>query len=158
MARRLAGMSMIEVLIVIAVLGILMGIGVSRISPPSSRLLSNDIKSMLYQSRYEAVKRNQPVAFVWDAQSQTFQVRLDEASSDVADQCDGERVLVTKPVADYPRVSVTVDMATNGVVWLPSGQGRTCAGAPMVAGQIRVTSGEKEKVVSFTLGGKVSIE
>jgi len=157
-SRKTEGLTVIEVVLVVAVLGVLLGIGFTRISPPSARLLSGDLKSMLYQARYEAVKRNQPVAFVWDPTDETFYVRLDTASPDVSAQCGGEATLVVKRVAEYPGADVRVDIASNGVVWLPNGQGRSCTGAPMVAGEIAVSSGSVERLVVITMGGKVSIE
>jgi len=70
------GFTLIELLIVLAIVGILAVVGVTGLNPPSARVLSNDLKSMLYQSRYEAVKRNQPVAFVHVAADDVFQSQV----------------------------------------------------------------------------------
>ncbi len=158
MTSNKAGFTVIELLIAVAIIGILASIGFVRISPPSARLLSNDIKAMVHQARYEAVKRNRPIAFVWNEAEDGFEIRLDSASSSVLAACGGDTLLTSKAVADYPRTAVSTDMPTSGLVWLPTGQGRACNGAPMISSDIRVVSGTISRVVEVTMGGKVTIK
>lgn len=157
MPRRTSGFSTIELLIVIAILGILATIGYTRINPPSARLFSNDLKAMIHQARYEAIKRNQPVAFVWDEAAESFYIRLDSNAVGVNAQCDGDSSLVTKQLSEYRQVSVDVSMLTDGIVWLPTGQARSCSGSPMVSSSIEVTSQDIVRRVEITMGGKVTI-
>ena len=157
MRRTLAGFTLIELLIVLAIVGILAAVGWTGLNPPSAHVLSNDLKSMLYQSRYEAVKRNQPVAFVHVAADDVFQIRFDAGSTLIDDACDGDTVLTTKDPSEYRGASVDVNIPTSGIVWLPTGQGRTCSGAPMVGADIEVASGNVVRTVEVTLGGKVTI-
>lgn len=153
-----AGFTLIELLLVLAILGLFLGVGAVLVRPPSARLLANDIKAMLYQSRYEAVQRNQPVAFVYDGSANTFRVVYDSASAQADAACGGDTVVKERATDQYRGASVAVAMSTGGIVWLPTGLARTCAGAPSTGGSIGVTAGGTSLTVTVDLGGKVSVE
>ncbi len=152
------GFSTIELLIAIAILGTLMAMVYPLLRPPEARLMANEVKAMLQQARYESIKRNQPVAFVWFPDRQVFETRYNSAAATATTACAGDSTISTKAVSEYRDLSVTVNMPTNGIVWLPTGQGRSCTGGPMVSGDIAVHSGSTRLKVVATMGGKVSIE
>lgn len=156
--RDRSGFTALEMLIAVAIVGILLTVGFVRLSPPSSRLLSNDLKALIHQARYEAVKRNRPVAFVWQPDRNVFEVRVNNVSALVTAACTGTSVLGRKAVADYPNTTVTVGIPTNGFVWLPTGQGRACNGSPMVSSDVQVDDGRSTLRVEITMGGKVTIQ
>lgn len=158
MRNKESGFTAVELLISVAIIGVLSAVAFVRINPPSSRLLANDVKAMVHQARYEAVKQNRPVAFFWDSASAQFQIRQDSASSTVASTCAGNTVLTRKAVSDYPNTNVVVRVPTSGIVWLPTGQARTCTGAPMVNSVIQISDVKNTRVVNVTMGGKVTIE
>lgn len=139
-------------------LGILGAIGFVNLRPASSRLFASDLKATLYQARYEAVKLNQPVAFLWDADAKAFVVRYDGSSHTVQNACLGDTMTTRKPLTDYRNVAVTVNIPTNGIVWLPNGQGRDCLGSPLANSNIVVTDGRSTRTVGISVGGKVSIQ
>lgn len=158
MANVRQGLTIIELLVVIAVLGVLLSVSVTFINPPNTRVFAGEVKAAASQSRYEAVKRNRPVAFTWDSDAREFVTRFDDASRQVPDTCDGDTVLTTKSATQYRSMAVTTDMIGGGIVWLPSGQGRTCNGAPISGNTIDISDGSNSRSVTIAAGGKVSIE
>ena len=151
------GFSTIELLIVLAIVGLLAAVLFPRIRPPEARLMANEIKAMLQQGRYEAIKRNQPVAFVWLADESSFRTRYNSSSQTVAAACVGDREIARKDLSDYRNVAVDVDILTGGIVWLPTGQARTCTGGPMVTGYVEVEGNGVSLIVEASMGGKVTI-
>ncbi len=63
------GVSVLEIILVVAVLGIMLAVGFPRLVTPAARMYANDVKAQLEQARYEAIKRNAPVAVVYDWRS-----------------------------------------------------------------------------------------
>lgn len=151
------GFSTIELLIAMAVLGTLLAMTYPLLRPPEARLMANELKAMLQQARYESIKRNQPVAFVWISEDESFQTRYNSAADTATAACTGDATISTKALTEYRDVSVTVNIPTNGIVWLPTGQGRSCTGGPMVTSDVVVESGSTMLTVEATMGGKVSI-
>lgn len=153
------GFSILELLVTLAVLGILLSVSVVSLNPPNTRVFADELKAMIAQSRYEAVKRNRPVAFFWNAEEQAFTTRFDANSSQVSAACAGDDFLVTRSPTEYRNMTVTTrNLPTNGIVWLPTGQGRTCGGAPMTGSEIELADGNGVRVVDISIGGKVSIQ
>ena len=85
-----AGFTVIEMMLVVAIIGILLAVGFVQLRAPSTRLFANDLKAQLQQAKFEAVKRNAPVAVAWDGGAQSFSTRFDTAASD---PCNGATVL-----------------------------------------------------------------
>ena len=149
------GISIIELIVVIAILGILLAVGFINLPSGGPRTFANDLRGLVQQARYEAVKRNVPVAVVWRPDEREFQTRL----SDSAAYCAGSQVLARRSLNEYPRLTITTDFVANeGVVWLPSGQARSClltSFAPTIA---RITDGRTENSVLVTLTGRIEVE
>src|SRR5690554_2039477 len=82
----LIGFTALETVLVVAILGILLAVGFVAFRTPGPRHFANDLKAQLQEAKYEAVKRNAPVAVVWDSVGQTFQTRFDSA---LTDPCGG---------------------------------------------------------------------
>lgn len=154
------GLSLLEALIVIAVLGALLAIGVPRLSTPAARMFANDIKAQIEQARFEAIKRNAPVAVVLEATSQTFVTRLDPSDASVTATCSGDLILQERDTSDYKGVAIDTEASTwsGAVVWLPSGQGRACNGSPSIGGEIVVVDGSTTRRVELTVGGRVNVK
>lgn len=152
--RHVAGLTLIEVLIVLGILGVLVGIGAARFSPNAARAYSNDLQALFQQARFEAIKRNAPVAVIWDSAATTF--RSVEGG---ANPCEGESVLGTADAARYPRITIDTTFEDGrGLVWLPSGQARSCELSAFAATIARVSDGRNERVLKVSLTGKVDIE
>lgn len=158
MSEGSSAFTVIEVLIVVSILAIITVVGFVNLRPATARVLAADIKSMMHQARYEAVRLNQPVAVVWVEGERRFETRVNSGSTLVTAACNGNSVIAGKSVTEYPRADVSVNMATNGLVWLPTGQGRSCTGGPMVSSTVTVSDGNTSRIVEITMGGKVSIE
>src|SRR5690606_11527963 len=105
---------------------------------PGSRMFANDVKAQLEQARYEAIKRNAPVAVVLDRSTGVFRTRLDPNDPRVGAACVGSLVLQERGAEEYRNVRIDEALSNwNGaVVWLPSGQGRICSGLPSIGGDI----------------------
>lgn len=153
------GVSVLEIILVVAVLGIMVAVGFPRLVTPAARMYANDVKAQLEQARYEAIKRNAPVAVVYDADADRFETRLHPTDTSVTVTCTGSTVLLARDASEYRGVVVDEAASTwsGAVVWLPSGQGRACNGSPSIGGDIVITDGRTTRTVELTVGGRVSI-
>ena len=156
-SRRLAGFTLIEAIIVLAIVSILLGIGVVRLQPASARLFANDVASQMQQARFEALKQNRPVSVVWLSGAGRFETRMHPSSTNPALACDGSTVMNTKRVDDYRNVTVTTDL-DRGIVWLPNGQARTCSGGPNAQSTSTIEDGRVTRSVHVTTAGRVSVQ
>ena len=153
------GFSLLELIIVMAMLAIFLAIGFTQMRPPSSRVFANDLKIQIQQARYEAIKRNRPVAVVWEASTQRFTTRLNLANPTLPLACSGSTVLVTKQGADYPGLNISSQLASGaGVVWLPNGQARRCDGGLPEPTRTTVSDHRATRFVDITLTGRVLIQ
>ncbi len=158
-----AGFTLLEMLVVLGILGIFFALGIPMLRPPSSYLLANDLKAMVQQARFEAIKRNTPVAVVWNSTTRTFVTRFDQTNTTFAapgSACTNttpEGLLNTKRLDDYRNISVTTNMSGNGVVWLPTGLNRSCGGG---VGNSTTTIGDGSNSynVVISVSGRVRIE
>ena len=130
------GFTLVEALVVLAVLAILIGVSAMTLRQPQARLLANDLKVVFQQGRYEAIKTNRPIAVVFNETSDTVEVRLAPASQDPSSQCGGTTVVRSRDTSEYPQADITLESTSNGIVWLPSGQARDCDGS--IASGIRL--------------------
>lgn len=153
---RRAGFSAVEILIVIAIVGILAGLSFAILRQPAARLYATDVRSAIQQGRYEAIKRNVPVAVVWNAADNAFEVRTDTgATPTFQSACSSATVLRSKATSEYPPVAVS-SPANFGIAWLPSGVGQTCTGASL--SDIVVTDGRTTRTISVTTSGSVTLQ
>lgn len=155
--RNRNGFTMIELLIAVAILGILLGIAAAFIRTPTARVLSNDLRAMISQARFEAIKRNVPVAVVWDSSRRTFSTRVDH---DGLLQCDENvtQILRTLELDSYQRANVSVNMPGNGVVWLPNTRLRTCSGQSLSQASIDVSDSRNSVQLRISSSGQVSLQ
>lgn len=157
---RVRGVTLVELLIALAIIAVLTGIGVVALQPPESRLLANDIKAQFEQARFEAIKRNTPVAVVWNADDEEFITVANTNDPRVIATCAGNDVLNRRSTQEYRSARVSLEGSRpwpGSTVWLPSGQGRTCAGSPAIGGEITLNDGRTTRVVEISVGGRVSI-
>ncbi len=149
------GFSLIELLISLAIIGVLAAIGAATFAPQGGRAYANDVRAVFQQARFEAVKRNVPVAVVWSVGANEFRAVL----GSVATPCTQSTVLVRASPSEYARV--TVDSRFNdgeGIVWLPSGQARSCSYGAFLETIAIIDDGRTEREVTVTLTGRVTIE
>ena len=152
--KRASGFTLIELIVVLAIIGILAAIGVLSVRPPSARLLANDYIAMVQQARFEAIKRNRPVAVVRSGQEYTTLVKNDDLIN--CDTAETTQIRL-KRADEYRDVQISSATGTgNGIVWLPSGMARTCTNAPDVTGRATFTSGAVSVSVIITSSGRIS--
>lgn len=159
------GFSALEMLIVVSIVGILVGVGFVRLRPPTGYLYANDLKALLMQAKFEAVKRDMPVAVVWNAASKSFQTRIDPANTDyngylsACTNTSAAGLLRRKATTDYADVTVTGSLVTTGVVWLPNGLLRSCGAAgTLPSGTTTITgSNNKNFNLNVTAVGQITI-
>lgn len=155
-SERQAGISVLEVMVTLAVLGILLTIGATNLRTPGPQLFANDLRALVQQARHEAVKRNEPTAVLWDAGAARFVMRL---AANTSAPCDGGTELAQRRLAEYPRLSITTTFRNGeGVVWLPSGHARSCALLAFERAIATVRDERTERTVVVTLTGRVEIE
>jgi len=149
------GFSLIEMLIALAIIGILLAVGVSRFGSNSARAYTNDVKAIVQQARFEAVKRNVPVSVVWNSGSDEFRTVLGTASS----PCTAGTILAIASHQQYRGVVVDSSFADgDGVVWLPSGQARSCGLGPFSPTIAEISDSSRSFTLTVTLTGRVTVE
>lgn len=160
MTRIHAGFTLLEMLIVLGIMGILFALGIPMLRPPSAYLFASDLKAMIQQARYEAIKRNTPVAIVWDSANQTYTTRLDATNTAFANTnsaCTSGTVINTKQLKDYRNISISTNMLGNGIIWLPTGLARSCSSG---AGNSTTSVGDGRQTynVITSTSGRVRLE
>ena len=156
--RSRRGLTLVEILIVLAILGVLLSLTAFLVPAPSATVFARDAQSLYQQARLEAVKRNRPVAVVWDADLGRLEARVDSASTTVAAACTGDTVVRSLTPAGYGgRLTITADFAHDGAVWLPSTLMRGCAGPATELQSLTVASTRRTVDVDVSTTGEVTL-
>jgi prepilin-type N-terminal cleavage/methylation domain-containing protein len=148
------GFTLIETIVVMAVISILAGIGFTFMGAGSSpRLMANDYRAMIQQARFEAIKRNLPVAVVRTGQEYRTLVKDDAAIN--CNTANSTQINI-KRASEYRNVQISSATGTaNGIVWLPNGMARACDGSGVVTGTATFSSGSSTASVIISQGGRV---
>lgn len=150
------GLTMIEMLIVIAILGILAAIAVPQLRAPASRVAADSVSSTIQHGRFEAIKLNRPVVVRVDPDNS--RIDLVEGNDATVIDCAAEaKVLRTLELDDYRRVAFSG--GATEFVWLPSGQLRACNGAWLTADvTLELTDERRSSTVHVSTGGEVTVQ
>lgn len=150
-----AGYTLIELLIVLAILGL---VSAWLLHGRNSRVPAAVValRTQLLQARFEAIERNAPVAVVYSANEATFRVRL-VGELGFEEGCRAGTELGTLRLADFPGVEVR-QVPSKGLVWLPSGSGRTCSGSGAFNQTISLADSTREARVIVSRAGRVRSE
>lgn len=145
-------------LVVLAVLGVLLGLGVSSLRAPDHVAAANAVRGFLQDGRVEAVKRNRAVVITFDAAERRFAMSVQATSGSVSCTSGLTALRDLDLDGDYGGVAATAALAGGGLVWLPSGTVRSCTvgtpGGATLAFQGR--SGSRQVVVSEV--GRVAVQ
>lgn len=138
---------------VLAVLGVLAGIGFSLSRPALEARAARALRALVLQARAQAIWSGAPVAIVELPGGAGFAAR-----SVAAPGCEGGRRLAAVALRDFPGVSLAQGSWSGGLYWLPSGSGRACDGGGVISGTflLRGPFGAAAVVVSSL--GRVRVE
>ncbi len=118
---------------------------------------SNALRGFMAQARLEAVARNEPIAVVYDASSGQYQQKHSPGSDYAAQElCSSGQVLRSLDLTEYRGVSLGAP--GHGLIWLPTGYGRTCLGGGAFNQTITLMRGGLEARVFVSRAGRVRSE
>ena len=153
--RTQAGFSLLEFLLILGVLGILFALGAVLLRPPSPRLFANDFTAVVRQARFEAIKRDEAAAVVWNPVLEQLEVRINTGG---AESCGGGTTLLSShPIDTYRNLSVSTDLGGNGFLWFPNGNTKACNGTS-TASVTTISDSRRTIKARLSVTGKVSLE
>ena len=118
---------------------------------------SNALRSFISQARLEAVARNEPIAVVYDAVNGQYQQRRSTGDSYAPSElCSTGEVVRSMDLREYRGVSLGAP--GNGLIWLPTGYGRTCLGGGAFNQTITLVRGGLEARIFVSRAGRLRTE
>lgn len=148
-----AGHTLLELIIALGLVG-LFGVWALQARPSRVASAAVALRTQFLQARFAAIERNTPVAVLF--RGDAF-VTLAGNGAGAADACEAGDQLARLSLADYPGVRVT-KVPAKGLVWLPSGSGRTCSGGGAFNQTIRLADSVREARVIVSRAGRVRSE
>lgn len=130
-SNRRAGLSIVEMIVILAILGVLIGIGAPLLRTQHSRIVANSVQATVQQARFEAIKRNRPIAV--NLLSDAGAVELSASSAFNTYTCTSGTLIRTVSVTEQQKASIQTE--NFPFLWLPNGQPRNCSGAHFSAAQ-----------------------
>lgn len=153
---RQLGLTLVEVLVCMAIIGSLAGIGFSFARPANDQRAATALKALLLWSRSEAMWQGSTVAVIELPLGAGFQVRrLARGSSD----CGSGQVIGTLLLAEHAGVRLAAGFgARQGLLWLATGSGRSCDGGGVISASITLQSLSSSSRVIVSSLGRVRVE
>lgn len=151
-----SGFTLIEVLVCLAVVSVLLGIGFSLARPTFDHRAATATRSLLLWARAEAIWRGAPVAVTELPLGAGFIARLLPAGTS---DCDAGDAAGSMLLVDHPGVRITQGFGgRRGIVWLATGSGRSCSGGGVISSDLRLAglTGASHVVISSL--GRVRVE
>jgi prepilin-type N-terminal cleavage/methylation domain-containing protein len=153
--RRDAGFSLLELLVVMAIMAaaaaLVAGQQPSRLVPAS-----NALRSLLIQGRLEAVSSGTPVVITFDPAEREYRLRHATSAGGLALLCEAPGASSLLRLADYR--GVTQAGTFSGLIWLPTGSGRSCQGGGVYNQTLRLQQGSREARIIVSRAGRVRSE
>ena len=146
------GVTLFEVLLSLSIVTVLLGITDFALKTPSTHLYSNDLKAMLQQARFEAIKRSAAVSVNWEEDKKAFVMR---ANAHNAVNCNGT-IIKNKALNEYADLSYSAS-SFHGIVWLPTGLPRSCNGL-LTPATLHFSNGRTNHSLTINSVGKVSLK
>ena len=147
------GYTLVELLIVLALAGLFttMYVG-SRPGRLGGAVAA--LRSQVAAARFEAIQRNVPVAVVLRGAQDSF-VTL--ASTGFGSVCEEGVEVAQLDLGEFPGVEAE-SVPPGGLVWLPSGSGRTCGGSGAFNQTIVLSEGKRTGRVIVSRAGRIRSE
>jgi len=152
------GFSAVELMIAMAIIGILVGLGAVLVRRPAVRVLSNEFRMQIVQARFEAVERNRPVAVTWDGETRTLSTRVNLDDPLVGAACDGQAIRSHAGSSAYRDVTISGTFAS--IVFLPNGQARKCDGSAIGASDstLQISDSRRTVTIAVTSAGRIVVQ
>lgn len=156
MHRVASGFTIFEVLIVVAILAIVLGIGVSWFRVSNPQVYASSLRNLILQARFEAIRANEPVVVSWEPTLQEFVARV---AGDAQNWCSGTGREINRTNArDLGRLTVSSTVTgTGSLVWIPSGQARDCQRGLFAEDVAEISDGRSQRTVVIGAAGRVEI-
>ncbi|HLU83574.1 MAG TPA: GspH/FimT family protein [Trueperaceae bacterium] len=153
---RQSGFTLIELLVCLAVIGSVAGIGLSFARPANDLRAATALKSLLLWSRSEAMWQGSSVSVTELPLGTGYQVRrLSAGSSD----CHSGEVISRLLLVEHAGVSLAGGFGSReGLLWLPTGSGRSCDGGGVISATITLQSLTSSSRVIVSSMGRVRVE
>ncbi|MEX2536133.1 MAG: GspH/FimT family pseudopilin [Trueperaceae bacterium] len=152
---RQLGYTLLELLLVLGLLG-LFASWTFQMRPSNVGQAIVALRSQIVQARFEAIERNSPVAVVYRSEDLVF-LTLAVGHLDIGEGCLAGEELGRLRLEEFRRVRVKND-PLSGLVWLPSGTGRTCSGSGAFNQTIALVDHKREARVIVSRAGRVRSE
>lgn len=148
------GATLVELLLVLALLALFLSLALAFARPSHAVRAGEALRSTLVWARATAIWLGESVTVTELPDGAGFVVR----TADVAGPpCAAGRELSRVRLADHPGVRLEAGLP-RGLVWLPSGSGRSCAGGGVISGTVRLADQRRSVAVVVSSLGRVRLE
>ncbi|MBX3139984.1 MAG: GspH/FimT family pseudopilin [Trueperaceae bacterium] len=148
------GATLAELLLVIAVLGALASVALAVSRPSHTTRAARAVRSALLFGRAEAMWRGAAVSVTELPGAAGLVVR---AAASEAAPCGAGDELFRVSLAEHAGVRLSRGLP-RGIVWLPSGSGRSCEGGGVISATLELTDGRSTVAVVVSALGRARLE
>lgn len=155
------GFTLLELMVVLVIGGTITGLAVSGYGRYQDRYLLSgtieNVKGAVTKARFEALRRNRVVGFVWNAGDSQFEVRLHDSRSILPNgwNCIANTTVIDTIDVDEA-IAVELIPGTQNIAWAPSGIGTRCDGTSLL-GRYELTMGDNASRLCFSAPGRVRV-
>lgn len=152
--RHVVGFTLVEVVVVLAVVGVVVTGGVRLLRPNAALRAADAARAFLLWGRLEAMWSGRAVAVIPEGAT-GLEARSDAASEGIG-ACGG----TPKRSLDLARLgrARVLEPLRVGVVWLPTGGARSCDGGGVISGRMVVGDRARRVAVIVSSLGRVRVE
>lgn len=151
------GWSLLEILVVLAILAILFALGLAVLRPPPSRHAAVRLAGELTAARLRALAGGVPTAVVVAADGTGWERRVGPPWADAPTTCATGSIDDRLDLVLFPRVSIASGLDA-GIVWFPTGWGRSCDGGAVFNRRIVLSGPRARHAVVVSSAGRVRWE